>query len=84
VTAFSVAAIRMAKPEIRDMDRDVLRTLSHTADYYAFERQLRPFLTVADPPLDRIGSIWAVRAPMDAFLNDRRNPAHSRHPLWNI
>jgi hypothetical protein len=52
-----------------NMDRDALRALAQTGDYYSFERQLRRFLTIADPPLDLIGSIWAVRAPMDAFLN---------------
>jgi len=52
-----------------DMDRDALRALAQTDDYFSFEKQLRPFLTVADPPIDRIASVWAVRAPMDAFLN---------------
>jgi hypothetical protein len=52
-----------------EMDRSVLQELSQATDYYAFEKRLRPFLTVADPPVDRIGTVWAVRAPMDAFLN---------------
>ena len=52
-----------------DMDRNAMRALAQTDDYFTFEKQLRPFLTVADPPIDRIGSVWAVRAPMDAFLN---------------
>jgi hypothetical protein len=63
------AILAGAWDQTNDMDRDALRALAQTADYYAFEKQLRAFLTVADPPLDRIGSIWAVRAPMDAFLN---------------
>jgi hypothetical protein len=32
------------------------------------ERRLRPYLGHADPPFDLEGTIWKVRAPMDAFV----------------
>jgi len=49
-------------------DRAILAKLTGGGDYYAYEKKLRPFANVDDPPLDLSGTIWAVRAPRDAFL----------------
>jgi hypothetical protein len=49
-------------------DKAILAKLADAADYYNYERKLRPFTVADDPPLDLAGTIWAVRAPRDAFL----------------
>ncbi len=56
-----------------DKDKAILAKLSDSADYFAYERKLRPFVNTDDPPLDLSGTIWAVRAPRDAFLRAGRH-----------
>ena len=51
-----------------DRDKTVLAKLADVANYFDYERKLRPFTVADDPPLDLAGTIWAVRAPRDAFL----------------
>lgn len=56
-----------------DRDRTTLANLAGKQDYYEYEKQLRHFVNVDDPPLDLSGTIWAVRAPRDAFLRVGRH-----------
>lgn len=51
-----------------DKDKAILSRLAEAASYHDYERKLRPFTVADDPPLDLAGTIWAVRAPRDAFL----------------
>lgn len=51
------------------LDQSVLTALSGGANYSAYESKLRKFTLEADPPLDREGTIFKVRAPMDAFIH---------------
>ena len=47
-------------------DRNAIATLASTA-YEDFEVRLRPLLHVADPPVQQIGSVWMIVAPVDLF-----------------
>lgn len=47
-------------------DRAALEKLARV-DYLTFESRLRPLLRVADPPIQQIGSVWSVLAPVDLF-----------------
>ena len=49
------------------LDREVLKDLSGLADYGALEALLLPATMLSDPPIDRAGEYWQVRAPVDAF-----------------
>ncbi|AXE62817.1 hypothetical protein BBF93_00300 [Hyphomonas sp. CACIAM 19H1] len=53
---------------LHTMDRDVLALLGGRP-YEDIERELRPFLRTEDPPLEQNGSVWRLRAPVDAFVN---------------
>src|ERR1041385_8342098 len=37
--------------------------------YDAFEDAILPYLRHQDPPLEREGTVWKVRAPVDAFVH---------------
>ncbi|MFZ0859454.1 MAG: hypothetical protein WAN18_02150, partial [Candidatus Sulfotelmatobacter sp.] len=50
-----------------EQDRQALAELSGAKDYQEYESELLPFLRSDDPPLDREGDVWKVRAPVDAF-----------------
>ena len=50
-------------------DKEVVRLLAGASDYLHLEGSLRKFLRDADPPFDREGTVWKVRAPMDAFIH---------------
>jgi len=50
-------------------DRAILAELGGVGKYFQFESSLRGFLDRHDPPLEREGGIWALRAPVDAFVN---------------
>jgi hypothetical protein len=52
-----------------DLDKAIVQTLAGTANYFVYEGKLRRFLSEADPPLDQEGTVWKVRAPMDAFIH---------------
>ena len=49
------------------LDKEVLKDLSGLANYGALEAVLLPNTVLSDPPIDRVGEYWQVRAPVDAF-----------------
>lgn len=49
------------------LDQQVLCTLARKRAYDEVETQLLEFKRSQDPPLDREGSVWVVRAPVDMF-----------------
>ena len=50
-------------------DMEVLRTLAQVEDYDDFEFPLRKLTRLQDPPLDRAGDVWSMRASVDAFVH---------------
>jgi hypothetical protein len=52
-----------------EMDRAVIERIDGNSSCSEIEVRLRPFLRDADPPFDLEGSVWKVRAPMDAFIH---------------
>jgi hypothetical protein len=53
--------------ENRDGDRPVLEALSRM-NYDAFVSQLIPFLSIEDSPLRKVGSVWMIKSPLDAWF----------------
>lgn len=49
-------------------DREIVEAIAGGPTYAAVEGHGRHFLRSSDPPFDTEGSIWKVRAPMDAFI----------------
>jgi hypothetical protein len=49
-------------------DKKAIAVLAGVNDYSDYEGELLPYLKMEDPPLDREGDVWKVRAPVDAFL----------------
>lgn len=49
-------------------DQAVLCTLGHVDDYETVEAPLRKLAKLQDPPVDRVGDVWAMRASVDAFV----------------
>lgn len=49
-------------------DCDIIETIADGVSYSAVEAHGRGFLRNPDPPLDLEGTVWKVRAPMDAFI----------------
>ncbi|HEY5212215.1 MAG TPA: hypothetical protein VIJ38_04255 [Acidobacteriaceae bacterium] len=52
-----------------DLDRTIIQALAESDDYRKYERKLRRFISEADPPFDQVGTVWKVRAPLDAFIH---------------
>ncbi len=50
-------------------DMDALSALAGSTSYDALEASLRPYLALPDAPLETLGEIWAVRAPVDLFVH---------------
>jgi hypothetical protein len=50
-------------------DTDILCALANVDSYDDLEASLRPYLALSDAPLETVGSIWAVRAPVDLFVH---------------
>ncbi len=50
-------------------DTDVLCALAQTDDYENVEAPLRRLSKLQDPPVDRAGDVWSMRASVDAFVN---------------
>lgn len=50
-------------------DTDVLRALAQTDDYENVEAPLRRLARLQDPPVDRVGDVWSMRASVDAFVH---------------
>jgi hypothetical protein len=50
------------------LDLGIVEKLAGGTPYSQIERSIRTFLRNSDPPFDLEGSVWKVRAPMDAFV----------------
>lgn len=50
-------------------DTDVLCALAQTDDYENVEAPLRKLARLQDPPVDRVGDVWSMRASVDAFVH---------------
>lgn len=50
-----------------EKDREVLKMLASTRDYDEYEKAIRKFTVVEDAPIEREGSVWKIRAPVDAL-----------------
>lgn len=50
-------------------DRAVMARLAGEAEYSKCEANLREFLRSEDAPLEREGTVWAIRAPVDVFVH---------------
>lgn len=50
-------------------DTEVLCALAQTDDYDSVEAPLRRLARLQDPPVDRVGDVWSMRASVDAFVN---------------
>ncbi|MGB4063929.1 MAG: hypothetical protein WBK19_08905 [Azonexus sp.] len=50
-------------------DTNVLCALAQTDDYDNVEAPLRRLARLQDPPVDRVGDVWSMRASVDAFVN---------------
>jgi hypothetical protein len=51
------------------LDQAVVAKLAGAGSYTEYESEVRGFVEGADPALDREGSVYKVRAPMDAFVH---------------
>ena len=50
------------------LDRRIVEQIAGGTPCAEIERRISAFLRDDDPPFDREGTIWKVRAPMDAFV----------------
>jgi hypothetical protein len=50
-------------------DRSVVTAIAGVNSYTAFENSMLPYARMQDPPLQREGTVWKVRAPVDAFVH---------------
>ena len=50
-----------------EADRTILCSLAGSSEYGTIEAQLQEFLVVDEPPLQKIGAMWTLTAPVDAF-----------------
>lgn len=55
------------------LDQAVVTTLANASSYTEYESKIRGFVEGADPALDREGTVYKVRAPMDAFVHAGRH-----------
>lgn len=53
--------------ENRNADKTALAKLAGVSDYDQVEQNLHPFLNIDDPPLEKLGDVWGLRAAPDAF-----------------
>ena len=65
IPAFFAGAWDQAKKA----DRSIIVALAGADSYEDVEAGLREFLSLADAPLELVGSVWAVRAPVDLFVH---------------
>jgi hypothetical protein len=49
-----------------EQDRSILAKFAGSS-YHEFERRLQPLLIIEAPPIERIGTIWTLVAPVDSF-----------------
>ena len=52
-----------------EADRAAVLALSGFLTYDDLESSLRAFLALPDAPLETVGAVWAVRAPVDMFVH---------------
>lgn len=50
-------------------DRTAIASVAGLDSYAVFEDSMLPYLRMQDPPLEREGNVWKVRAPVDAFVH---------------
>ena len=50
-------------------DRSIIARLANLGDYQQFEAAVRRYRQVEDAPLETVDTVWAVRAPVDVFVN---------------
>jgi hypothetical protein len=53
--------------EHKDGDRQIIEILSG-ASYDDFVKTLTPFLSIDDSPIRKIGSVWMIKSPLDAWF----------------
>lgn len=53
--------------ENKEDDRKIIETLSGMT-YENFIKELTPFLSIADSPIRKIGSVWMLKSPLDAWF----------------
>jgi len=53
----------------RKGDKEILCILADVDRYDVYEETLHPMLKLQDPPIDREGDVWKIRAPVDAFVH---------------
>ena len=53
--------------ERNESDCDILCSLFNNSDYSAIEGILQEYLWMDEPPLQKIGELWTLSAPVDAF-----------------
>ncbi len=54
--------------ENKEGDRQVIEKLSGMKNYDAFIKELNPFLSIDDSPIRKIGTIWMLKSPLDAWF----------------
>jgi hypothetical protein len=50
-------------------DRSIVARIAGANDYQEFEATIRQYRQVEDAPLESVDTVWAVRAPVDIFVN---------------
>ena len=50
------------------LDCAIIEQIAGGTSYTQIESHVRAMSTQADPPFDLVGSLWKIRAPMDAFI----------------
>jgi hypothetical protein len=50
-------------------DRSIVARLAGVGDYSEFEAAVRQYRQVEDAPLESVDTVWAMRAPVDVFVN---------------
>ncbi len=53
--------------ENQEGDRNVIETLSGMT-HDAYVKALKPFLSMDDPPVHNVGTVWMLKAPLDAWF----------------
>lgn len=48
-------------------DRKIVQVLANSSTYEEYESRLRGYVRIQDPPLEHEGTVWKVRAPVDAL-----------------
>ena len=50
-------------------DKEILKSIGGLENYDQVESPMRPLIRFQESPLEHIGDVWAMRAPVDAFVN---------------